>query len=463
MRSPSPSPKSASDSNPKETKPPVSTEPWLDDMDHLAKTISAIKHKGARPDLLAKWFPELSASSASASSSSGRFHAASAAAAEAAWAAPESPTAAWLKKRLLVESLVAALPPDGECGAEACEKGGAGAGATCDFLLRLLRAGSMVGADAGCLRELEARAGRRLPEASLGELMIPAFGHTCGTLLDVAMALRLVRAFLAGAAGDQDGGGAAAPPRGGGAAAMARVAKLVDAYLGESAVDAGLAVAEFEELARAVPTHARPSDDGLYRAIDTYIKAHPSTTKKEKKALCRLIDARKLSADASLHALQNERLPVRSVVQVLFCEHTKLNRLAEWMSGSFTFGSGGPRSPSPAQELPGRCPSKREVLAHQQEVRRLREDVVRLQVQFGVLQAQLDRLAAERRRRGFFRWSSLLFSGGGRAAADVVVRAEESESGAERRTPASYKKGRGVRTAAVATTAATPKWRRSMS
>ena len=104
-------------------------------------------------------------------------------------------------------------------------------------------------------------------------------------------------------------------------------------------------------------------------------QAHPNTAKEERKSLCRLIDARKLTAETAAHAVQNERMPVRSVVQVLFSEHGKLNRLAE-LSNSFS----SQRSPNPALELPGRCPSKREVLAQHQEVRRLREDVARLQV-----------------------------------------------------------------------------------
>ena len=77
--------------------------------------------------------------------------------------------------------------------------------------------------------------------------------------------LRLVRWFV----GAEEGPAAVARS---GAAALAKVAKLVDAYLAEAALDAGLAVAEFEELARAVPAHARATDDGLYRAIDTYLK-----------------------------------------------------------------------------------------------------------------------------------------------------------------------------------------------
>ncbi|KAL6626850.1 hypothetical protein ACP70R_030576 [Stipagrostis hirtigluma subsp. patula] len=429
------------------------SEPWLsgaaaaasddscvNDVETFARTVAAVKSKAAacaRPDLLAsvlshyaaKWLPDVAPPSTSPSSASGRF------------LPPESPTATWLKRRLLLESLVAALPPD---------NGGAGDdGITCDFLLKLLRAGSMVGADAAMLRDLEARAARRLDQATLGAVMIPAFGHAGGSsaaalLLDVPLVLRLVRGFLKE--------GAAAKAAAGGAAA-ARVARLVDAYLAEAALEAGLRPAEFEELARAVPAHARPADDALYRAVDTYLKAHPNTGKEERKSLCRLIDARKLTAEAAAHAVQNDRLPVRSVMQVLFSEHGKLNRLAE-LSASFS----GARSPNPALELPGRCPSKREVLAQHQEVRRLREDVARLQMQCNALQAQVDRLSSERRRRGgggFFKWSTFWFGGG--MGADVA-RVDDSESGMERRTPPKGKKD-------GATTTATPnaKWRKSMS
>jgi hypothetical protein len=219
------------------SKPPAATTS-PSSSDHLASVLS---HYAAR------WLPDIVASSPS-----GRF-----------LPPPESPTATWLKKRLLLESLVAALPPDD--GDDRDD------GIACDFLLRLLRAGSMVGADAALLGDLEARAARRLDQASLGAVMIPAFGNggaaardhhrATTTLLDVHLVLRLVRGFL------REGAKA-----GGGGAAAARVAKLVDAYLAEAALEAGLRPAEFEELARAVPAHARAADDGLYRAVDTYLK-----------------------------------------------------------------------------------------------------------------------------------------------------------------------------------------------
>ena len=110
------------------------------------------------------------------------------------------------------------------------------------------------------------------------------------------------------------------------------------------------------------------------------LQAHPQASKEERRSLCRVIDARKLSAEAAAHAVQNDRLPVRCVVQVLFSEHgSKLSRLADW-SGSFR--SLQSRSPAAidVSAAAARCPSKREAVSQHQELRRLREDVARLQV-----------------------------------------------------------------------------------
>ncbi|KAF9598489.1 hypothetical protein IFM89_027923 [Coptis chinensis] len=96
-----------------------------------------------------------------------------------------------------------------------------------------------------------------------------------------------------------------------------------------------------------IGNYARPLDDGLYRAIDIYLKfvayplqsiaiticintdvvnlqAHPWLTESEKEQVCRLMDCQKLSLEACTHAAQNERLPLRVVVQVLFFEQLQL-------------------------------------------------------------------------------------------------------------------------------------------
>lgn len=53
------------------------------------------------------------------------------------------------------------------------------------------------------------------------------------------------------------------------------------------------------------------------------MQEHPGIDKSERKRICRLMDCRKLSAEACLHAVQNERLPLRVVVQVLFFEQLR--------------------------------------------------------------------------------------------------------------------------------------------
>lgn len=54
-----------------------------------------------------------------------------------------------------------------------------------------------------------------------------------------------------------------------------------------------------------------------------WIQHHLSLTKAERKKICGLMDVKKLTMDASMHAAQNERLPLRVVVQVLFFEQVR--------------------------------------------------------------------------------------------------------------------------------------------
>ncbi|KAI4329296.1 hypothetical protein L6164_021579 [Bauhinia variegata] len=352
-----------------------SSECWFDDacildMDYFVKTLSGIKAKGVRADLIgsiithyaSKWLPDLSAADILDKGLT-QFE-----------ESPESVTASWMKKRFFVETLVGVLPPEKDS-------------IPCNFLLRLLRTANMVGVEPTYREELEKRISWQLDQASLKELMIPSFSHTCGTLLDVELVSRLVKKFVT-----LDSKGAKT------GAALVKVAKLVDCYLAEAAVDANLTLSEFVALAGALPNHARAIDDGLYRAVDTYLKAHPGVSKQERKGLCRLIDSRKLTPEASLHAAQNERLPVRAVIQVLFSEQTKLTRHIDW-SGSFI----GHCSPiNGGLDPPARCLSKREINSQQMEIRKLKEDVYRLQSQCNAMQAQMERMLEKR--KGFFKW-----------------------------------------------------------
>lgn len=50
------------------------------------------------------------------------------------------------------------------------------------------------------------------------------------------------------------------------------VSKLLDNYLAEIARDPTLSIPNFKVLAESLPENARTCDDGLYRAIDTFLK-----------------------------------------------------------------------------------------------------------------------------------------------------------------------------------------------
>ncbi|URD91137.1 BTB POZ domain-containing protein [Musa troglodytarum] len=161
------------------------------------------------------------------------------------------------------------------------------------FLLRLLRTAMILRASPSCRENLERRTGAQVEEAALEDLLIPSLGPSVETLYDVDCVQPTP---------------------------MAMVARLVDVYLAEVAADVNLKLHKFLSLASAVSDYARPLDDGIYRAIDVYLKSHPWLTESEREQICQLINCQKLSLEACTHAAQNERLPLRLVVQVLFFE-----------------------------------------------------------------------------------------------------------------------------------------------
>ena len=56
------------------------------------------------------------------------------------------------------------------------------------------------------------------------------------------------------------------------------------------------------------------------------MQAHPRLTAEERDRVCGVVDCRKLTMEACTHAAQNERLPLRAVLQVLFFEQLQLRR-----------------------------------------------------------------------------------------------------------------------------------------
>ncbi|CAA3020295.1 Hypothetical predicted protein [Olea europaea subsp. europaea] len=236
------------------------------------------------------------------------------------------------KHRLLLESIVSLLP---------AEKGSA----SCSFLLKLLKAANILKASSSSKMELARRVAVQLEEATVGDLLIPSLSNTDGIIYDVDLVMTIFEQFMlqgqspptspARCKGDferrrsrsaenvelefQESRRSSSASH----SSKLKVAKLVDGFLQEIARDKNLHLSTFIAVAEAIPEFTRLDHDDLYKAIDIYLKGHPELNKSERKRLCRILDCKKLSMEACMHAAQNEMLPLRVVVQVLFFEQAR--------------------------------------------------------------------------------------------------------------------------------------------
>ncbi|KAM0845989.1 hypothetical protein ACQ4PT_055974 [Festuca glaucescens] len=256
------------------------------------------------------------------------------------------------RHRAALETIVSLLPS---------ERGSV----SCGFLLKLLRAVSLLGSDEAYRDDLVKRIGLQLDGASVSDLLIPASSDE-NAMYNVDLVSSILE-FMAQPHGD--GGGAElrdddeedamdgeshhlSSSVSGGDSERA-LAKLIDGYLAEIAKDPNLPLQKFIKIAEMVPLMARPAHDGLYRAIDMYLKEHPSLSKSEKKRLCGLMDCKKLTAEASSHAVQNERLPLRVVVQVLSFEQLRASAASADAAASLL-----PERTATPTAAPGRLPRR---------------------------------------------------------------------------------------------------------
>ncbi|KAJ4966082.1 hypothetical protein NE237_017931 [Protea cynaroides] len=236
------------------------------------------------------------------------------------------------EKRVILEIIVSLLPREKNA-------------MSVSFLSMLLRAAIYLETTVACRLDLEKRMGQQLGQAVLDDLLIPSSSFTRDTLFDVDTVRQIMMNYLecemdstrSCYSGDDE---YVSPPP----SDMERVGKLMESYLAEIASDHNLPVSRFISLAELIPEQARITEDGLYRAIDIYLKAHPALSEMDGKKLCSLMDCQKLSREACAHVAQNDRLPVQTVVQVLYYEQ---QRLRDVMNGS---GMGG-ESPALPQKL----------------------------------------------------------------------------------------------------------------
>ena len=151
------------------------------------------------------------------------------------------------------------------------------------FLIRLLRTAMVLHASPSCRENLEKRVGTQLDQASLLDLLIPNMGYS-ETLYDIDCVQRILDYFML----VEQAAAIASPPciveegqlmNGSDTLTpMTMVASLVDGFLAEVAPDVNFKLPKFETLAATIPDYARSLDDGLYHAIDVYLKVVLSQT-----------------------------------------------------------------------------------------------------------------------------------------------------------------------------------------
>ena len=170
------------------------------------------------------------------------------------------------RNKSLVETIICLLPAD------------KGMGCSCSFLFKLLKVAILVGADELLREDLVSMISLKLHEACVKDLLIPARSPQT-TIYDVELVQSIVNQYTVH---EKCGRGlvSVAVEKNDKCrddfvlsnASLLNVGRLVDGYLAEIARDLNLALLSFIDLSKSIPESARPIHDGLYKAIDIYLK-----------------------------------------------------------------------------------------------------------------------------------------------------------------------------------------------
>lgn len=166
------------------------------------------------------------------------------------------------RQRELLESIVTLLPSEKSVF-------------PINFLCCLLRTAIFLRAESKCKHELERRIWAILEHVTVDDLLVLSYTYDGERLFDLESVRRIISGFVEKEknvavfnAGDLSEVCSTA---------MQRVAKTVDAYLGEIATYVELSISKFNGIANLVPKAARKVDDDLYRAVDIYLKVSTVT------------------------------------------------------------------------------------------------------------------------------------------------------------------------------------------
>ncbi|KAJ3705245.1 hypothetical protein LUZ61_008950 [Rhynchospora tenuis] len=220
-----------------------------------------------------------------------------------------------IDQRMLLEEIVSLLP---------VQKGVT----STKFLFSVLNTSIMLNANAKFIKSLEKRIGAQLDESTMEDLFVPNLGYA-KEVYDINCIQRIIEQFvkenfnlseIACNSANKECLTEADSKQ------LEALVKLLDGYLRNVADDRNLNFQQFLSLASAIPMGMRPSDDDLYRAINSYIECHLQLSDEQKEQLCQLIDIQSLSEDVCREVVQNEKLPLKVTVKALFFEMRHLKR-----------------------------------------------------------------------------------------------------------------------------------------
>ncbi|ONI04557.1 hypothetical protein PRUPE_6G328100 [Prunus persica] len=263
---------------------------WFEDVsslriDHFIEVIQALKCKGMRADLVgsciahwtAKWLARITSGL-------------------------ERMTLKHMTHQLLrvtAECLIKVLPTEENS-------------VTCNFILHLLKLGFMTKINSELLSMLERRIALMLDQCRAPDLLVKNYGGK-DSVHDVGLIVRVVVSYVSIVLSSPT-------PN------MFAVGRLIDGYLTLVAKDENLTVNSFQSLVEALPKDARYCDDNLYRAIDMYLKAHPSLTEEKRMSLCGSLEYHRLSQEAREHVMKNDRLPLKITTRFILLEQVNMTR-----------------------------------------------------------------------------------------------------------------------------------------
>ncbi|XP_071694094.1 BTB/POZ domain-containing protein SR1IP1-like isoform X2 [Rutidosis leptorrhynchoides] len=173
------------------------------------------------------------------------------------------------EKRVVLETITSLLPREKNA-------------ISFSFLSTLLRSAINLETTVACRLDLEKRMGLQLSQAVLDDILIHSFRFDRDTLFDVDTIQRILMNYCESDANPDD---------------IKKVVMLMENYLVEIASDCNLSLLKFINLIEQIPNRERVAEDGMYKAIDIYLKAHPVLRDEERKKLYSLINFEKLTSE----------------------------------------------------------------------------------------------------------------------------------------------------------------------